>query len=568
MEDRRTAFAIVLSIIVVMMYSQTVLTPPPSTQLPQQQSPYPSAGQGTVAQPSAGITPTTPPAPSIQSGSTLTTITADQVDAAGSVRVRTPVMALDIFLLGARLRKLTLSRYAETLGSENGINLVEEEPNHPFPLGVYTHSDADGAVLYAVTSLAGVQQTADGYQLEANEGTITFTGTHPNWGTVSKTFRLNNDGYLIGIDVTITNRATVPLSLEWSHYIPTDPARVRNDPWIVTLLDTKGSISHLAPDKVALGITDKGILQWAALGDRYFQTALISKNSSTPFALGRESNTMTVRNFGTPESGSFLLYAGPKDQQKLKATGFDLHRTIDLGFFTFLADPLLQLLRFFHSLLDNYGLAIILLTLVIKLVLYPLTAASFKSMQKMQEVQPEVEKLRAKYKDATELNHAMMELYKNKGVNPLGGCLPMFAQIPVFLGLYNALLQSIELRHQPFAFWITDLSSPEKLILFGIPIPLMIVIMGATMIWQQWTTPSSMDPQQKKIMMMMPVIFTGMFIIFPMPAGLVLYWLINNITSITQQIYLKNAHGTHPMIATLVTSVVLFVLGFLAVLAS
>lgn len=309
-------------------------------------------------------------------------------------------------------------------------------------------------------------------------------------------------------------------------------------------------------------------MKWAALGDRYFQAALIASEGTTSFGIGRSGNSLHLKAVGSNQGGEFSLYAGPKDHETLIATGFDLRRTIDLGIFTFLADPLLQLLRFFHWILGNYGLAIILLILTIKIAFYPLTAAGFKSMQKMQELQPEMEKLRAKHKDATELNQAVMELYKKKGVNPLGGCFPILIQVPVFLGLYNALLQSIELRHQPFALWITDLSSPEKLVLFGIPFPLMIIIMGLSMIWQQWTTPTTGDPSQKKIGMMMTLVFVGMFIVFPMPAGLVLYWLINNIMSITQQIYLRNAHGTHPFVATMITSVVLFVGGYIAVLTT
>ena len=565
MEDRRTALAIVLSLIVVLVYSQSLFSPPPPQQVQNQQS------QLTQPQPNQGLSGTVPS--SMQSAPTLSSATqgatqqdiptSEQLEAAGIITLSTEFLTLEVAQLGGRLKGLTLNNYAASLGSANQVELVEEE-GFSLPLGLSALGDTDNTVAYTVWGVDGIEASGTNFRLTQPEGTITLSGNHPNWGEVKKTIRLRQQGYLIGVDVALEKPAGAPIAIEWSHYIPNDPAKARQDPWQFTLVTPDGDLTRVAPEKVALGSTNKGALKWAALGDRYFQTALVAQDSTTSFELGHIGNTLSVKASGTPQLGKFLLYSGPKDQGMLKESGFDLHRSIDLGFFTFLADPLLKLLRFFHAILGNYGLAIILLTLVLKIAFYPLTAVSFKSMQKMQEIQPEMEKLRAKHKDATELNQAVMELYKKRGVNPLGGCFPVLIQIPVFLGLYNTLLQSIELRHQPFAFWVNDLSSPEKLVLFGIPIPLMIIVMGITMIWQQWTTPTTGDPQQKKIMMFMPIIFTGMFIVFPMPAGLVLYWLVNNIMSITQQLYLRNAHGTHPFVATIITSVVLFVSGFIA----
>jgi YidC/Oxa1 family membrane protein insertase len=570
MEDRRTALAIVLSLIVVLVYSQSLFSPPPSqqSQLTQPQSTNGLSGSAPSATSSSSMQSAPAVSGTAQGAPQQNIPTSEQVKAAGILTLRTEVLTLEVAQLGGRLKGVTLNNYAASLGSENRVELVEEEAGFSLPLGLYALGDTDNTVAYTVWGMDGVEISGTNYRLTQPEGTITLSGNHPNWGDIKKTIRLRQQGYLIGVDVSLEKPAGAPIALEWSHYIPNDPAKARQDPWQFTLVTPDGDLSRVAPDKVALGSTNKGALKWAALGDRYFETALVAQDTTTSFELGHVGNTLSVRASGSPQMGKFLLYSGPKDQGMLKETGFDLHRSIDLGFFTFLADPLLKLLRFFNTIFGNYGLAIILLTLVLKIAFYPLTAVSFKSMQKMQEIQPEMERLRAKHKDATELNQAVMELYKKRGVNPLGGCLPVVIQIPVFLGLYNALLQSIELRHQPFAFWVNDLSSPEKLVLFGIPIPLMIIIMGITMIWQQWTTPTTGDPQQKKIMMFMPIIFTGMFIVFPMPAGLVLYWLVNNIMSITQQLYLRNAHGTHPFVATIITSVVLFVSGFIAVLTT
>lgn len=577
MEDRRTALAIVLSMIVVLMYSQTFMshqTPPaPTGTGAVVTNSEGQAGQGSLSSPGVVAQPsTTGISASGAQNSAPASVTREQIDAAGSVVLSTDLFAAHVTLLGGRLRSLTLTRYADKLGSEGRVELVEGEATAPFPLALSSATENDSGVLYQVASTEGfehsLETTAGQYQLRAGEGTVSLIGTHPTWGTITKKLVFHQDGYLIGVQSTLSTAAATPVGLEWNHAIPTDTRQAKQDPWQIALLDQDGDLERTNLENVTSPFESKGLLKWAALGDRYFQAALLASEGTTSFGIGRSGNSLTLKAVGSNQGGEFKLYAGPKDHETLIATGFDLRRTIDLGIFTFLADPLLQLLRFFYWILGNYGLAIILLILTIKIAFYPLTAVGFKSMQKMQELQPEMEKLRAKHKDATELNQAVMELYKKKGVNPIGGCFPMLIQIPVFLGLYNALLQSIELRHQPFALWVTDLSSPEKLVLFGIPFPLMIIIMGISMIWQQWTTPTTGDPSQKKIGMIMTLVFVGMFIVFPMPAGLVLYWLINNIMSITQQMYLRKAHGTHPFVATMITSVVLFVAGYIAVLTT
>jgi YidC/Oxa1 family membrane protein insertase len=212
---------------------------------------------------------------------------------------------------------------------------------------------------------------------------------------------------------------------------------------------------------------------------------------------------------------------------------------VDYGFFEFLAKPLLALLKLFHEFAGNFGIAIIIVTVLIKVLFYPLTRKSFTAMRDMQRMQPKLEALKKKYeKDKERLNKEMMALYRTEGINPLGGCLPMVLQIPVFFALYQVLLNSIELRHAPFLFWINDLSSPEDLYTldvagFGLPLRLLPLVMGVTMMMQQKMTPSSMDKAQQQIMMIMPVMFT--FLFWGFPSGLVLYWLVNNVISIMQQ---------------------------------
>jgi len=237
------------------------------------------------------------------------------------------------------------------------------------------------------------------------------------------------------------------------------------------------------------------------------------------------------------------IFVGPKDFSVLEAVGNNLSRAVDLGFFGFIALPLLKALEFSHRFTGNYGIDIILLTVVIKLLFTPLTNKSFKSMREMQKLQPQMAKLREKLKDKPEeMNKEIMELYRRHKVNPLGGCLPMLLQIPVFIGLYTALQNAVELRHAPFMLWINDLAAPDRLGSIQLPfvehpgIPVLTLLMGASMFVQQWMTPSAGDPAQQRVMMIMPVMFTVMFVNFP--AGLVLYWLVNNVLTIGQQWYM------------------------------
>ena len=200
-------------------------------------------------------------------------------------------------------------------------------------------------------------------------------------------------------------------------------------------------------------------------------------------------------------------------------------------------------LKWLYNYIHNYGVAIILLTILIKIVFWPLTQKSFKSMQKMKKIQPKIAQVREKYKDDREkLNQELMGLYNTYKVNPMGGCLPMVLQIPVFIALYRMLNTAVELRHEPFLWWINDLTAPDRLnIGFEIPylggIPVLTILMGVSMFAQQKMTPSSGDPRQEQIMLLMPVIFTVFFINFP--SGLVLYWLVNNILSIVQQYWIN-----------------------------
>jgi YidC/Oxa1 family membrane protein insertase len=278
---------------------------------------------------------------------------------------------------------------------------------------------------------------------------------------------------------------------------------------------------------------------WIAVIQHYFVSAWVPKQGEyRELRTAQEgpnlfsvSSVMPLATIAPGASGasSATLWIGPQDQTSLLAIAPGLDLVVDYGWLTFISKPLFWLLQFLHNLVGNWGWAIVLLTVLIKLVFYPLSAASYKSMAKMKEVTPRMMKIREQYgNDKQKMNVAMMELYKNEKINPLGGCLPILVQIPVFIALYWVLLASVEMRNQPWMLWVNDLATPDAW--FILP-----VLMVVTMIIQYKLNPTPPDPIQAKVMAAMPYIFGIMFFFFP--AGLVLYWLVNNILSIAQQWY-------------------------------
>jgi len=272
---------------------------------------------------------------------------------------------------------------------------------------------------------------------------------------------------------------------------------------------------------------------WFPQGEGPFQfySRAVEESGGPKYNIG--FNTLRPQSVPVGGTGALdvLLYAGPKEHDRLarQAEGFEL--TVDFGWLTPVSVPLFWVLNQIHNIIGNWGWAIILLTMMIKLLFYPLSAASYKSMAKMKKLQPRLQTLKERHgDDKAKLNQAMMEIYKKEKVNPLGGCLPIVIQIPVFIALYWVLLESVELRQAPFALWIKDLSIKD-------PYFILPLLMGASMLGQQLLNPSPLDPMQQKIMMAMPVVFTFLFLYFP--AGLVLYWLVNNVLSITQQWYIN-----------------------------
>ena len=311
----------------------------------------------------------------------------------------------------------------------------------------------------------------------------------------------------------------------------------------------KGGLNRYDLKDISKGKVEKGPARWFAADAKYFTWIVLPERDwtvtraslvgETGARVAAADTAATLQPGDTVRAG-VRVFAGPKRTALLEATGKDLPELIDFGWFAVVAKPLVFLMKASNRVTGNYGIDIILLTILIKILFYPLTQKSMVSMRKMQELGPILKTLKEKYKgDAQRLNQETMNLYKTYKINPLSGCLPMLAQIPVFIALYKGLLVTIELRHAPFFLWMNDLSAPEHLWDFAVagytvPIRLLPLLMGISMFVQQKMTPSAgMEPAQQKMMLFMPLIFTFMFWSFP--TGLVIYWLVNNVLAIGQQ---------------------------------
>lgn len=360
---------------------------------------------------------------------------------------------------------------------------------------------------------------------------------------------ISGNGYQIGVTYLIDNQSAAPWAGNLFAQLKRDNS---GDPSSSTATGTAtylGAALWTAEKpytKVSMKDIDKQGLKesvqggWIAWLQHYFVTAWIPSKDDTNLVQTRKDSqgnyiigyTGPALNIpaGAEAQASTTLYAGPKIQKDLAALSPGLDKTVDYGILWFLAEPIFWLLEHIHNLLGNWGFSIIVLTLIIKLAFFPLSAASYRSMARMRAVSPRLQALKEQFgDDRQKMSQAMMELYKKEKINPLGGCLPILVQMPVFLALYWTLLESVEMRQAPWILWITDLSIKD-------PFFILPIIMGATMFIQQQLNPTPPDPMQARVMKMMPIIFTFFFLWFP--AGLVLYWVVNNVLSIAQQWYI------------------------------
>lgn len=373
---------------------------------------------------------------------------------------------------------------------------------------------------------------------DAETVTVTFSGSQGEM-VVDKTYVISKSSYLVSGRVTVSNiggkTLEVPIRMGMTGGIN---QALREDKYTFggpLMYDGKKLRTEkaekldetVAYDKpVWVGYTSKYYL--AAITNSFAKGEMVPRNKTADIY----GDTSVQVNPASRQVVDFNIYVGPKEYELLKAYHLKLEKSIDFGIFAFIAIPMLYFLNLIFGYVHNYGIAIILLTIVVKVLTLPLTHKSMVSMKKMGSLAPKMTELKEKFgADKEKLNQAMMELYKKEGVSPLGGCLPMILQIPIFFALYKTLLLAIELQGAPFFGWIVDLSMKD-------PYYITPIIMGATMFLQQRMTPSSVqDPIQQKVFMLMPLIFTFMFLTFP--AGLVVYWLTNNVLSIAQQYYIN-----------------------------
>ena len=459
------------------------------------------------------------------------------------VVVRTDVLDIRIDARGGTIRQILLPNYPVSI----------EEPDRPFAL----MDDRPGLVYVAESGLVGASAPTHhdiltperrDYELAPgkDELDVRLHWEDGNGVRIDKVYEFGRDSYEIGVRYEVVNRSSQPWTGQvYGHFRRVPPADSGGFGDVQSYTYTGAVLS--SPDKPYEKIDfddmqsenlDREVVDgWLAMIQHYFASAWIPERSVAAryytkaldhgeYLAGLIGPPVTIGP-GTTGEARLKLYAGPKVQDRLDAAAPGLRRTVDYGWLFFIAQPLYVALRFIHDYVGNWGWSIILLTFGIKLAFYHLSAASYRSMARMRKLAPRIQSLRERHGgDRQKMNQAMMELYKKEKINPLGGCLPIVVQIPVFIALYWVLLETVELRQADFIFWLKDLASKDPY--FVLP-----VLMGGSMFLQQRLSPTPPDPIQAKVMMFLPIIFTGLFLTFP--SGLVLYWLVNNVLSISQQ---------------------------------
>ncbi|NDU91181.1 MAG: membrane protein insertase YidC [Ferrovum sp.] len=499
-----------------------------------------SVPSGTASSPSV---PTAAPS----SGGTVPPVTATAPQTEGlqhgeRVRVTTDVVDAEIDTAGADLRSLKLLQHFSAQENNKPVDLLEDKHD----LVYVAQSGLLGAGLPNHTTVFTPDKQEAVLAPGQDSVDVTLRAVSPGVVDVAKTFHFTRGSYVVTVETAVHNLSAVPLSpeayfqfLRVSKAPPGDPRFVSTytGPAVYTEATKFQKVPFTDIDKGKRDYPSTANNGWIAMLQHYFVAAwLPAAGAQREFFTRKVGNDLYTAGVimpmgviapGATGTVSVPLYAGPQEGAKLKTLAPGLDLTIDYGWLTIIATPLFYVLSWIHGWVGNWGVAIILLTVLIKAIFFPLSAASYKSMARMRLVQPKMARIKEQYgDDRARLNQAMMELYKTEKINPLGGCLPMVVQIPVFIALYWVLLGSVELRHAPFFGWIHDLSAQD-------PYYILPVLMTVSMFVQQRMSPKPPDPVQAKVMMFMPLAFSVMFFFFP--AGLVLYWVVNNVLSITQQ---------------------------------
>jgi len=538
MDTQRLILFIIFSFSLLMLWEawqrENRPTPPPVAQTKDTAVPTPTAPAPKAGSPAAAPKPGAPTAPE------GVPPTAGQSAPRELIRVETDYLRAEIDPVGGDIVKLELLRYKDSIDPTKTFTLLGPEHRYVAQSGLIgpglpTHKTP-------FTSRAGAYKVADGQ--DAVE--VKLEAATPEGVRVAKTLTFHRSSYLIDIAHEIANSTPAPLDAHAYFQLTRDGKAPADDK--AMLYTFTGAAVYTDQDKfvkVSFEDIDKGKAPypktadngWIGMVQHYFVSALLPPEKTEReyytrrlaeqhYSAGVITPVPAIAPGGTGRA-AVRLYAGPEEQEKIKAVAPGLDLVVDYGWLTVIAAPLFWVLHLFYTWLGNWGLAIIALTIAIKLIFFPLSAASYKSMARMKQVTPRLTKLREQYgDDRVKLNQAMMELYKQEKINPLGGCLPIAVQIPVFISLYWVLLASVELRQAPFYGWIKDLSAVD-------PFYILPALMMGSMIIQTRMSPTPPDPVQAKVMQIMPIAFGVMFFFFP--AGLVLYWLVNNILSIAQQ---------------------------------
>jgi YidC/Oxa1 family membrane protein insertase len=542
--EKRVLIAVLLSFVV--LYAYQALVPPPPEPPPATKSAAPAAGSGASA---PGQT-SAPGAPGTAEAATPGREGAQPGEAEREVVVDSPDIHAVFTTRGGALKSWQLKKYADANGQPLDLvpHTVPADATRPFTLG------AADAGIGARLGKGSFTPSADAVTVGAGPQTLRFDYRDANGLTAEKTFTFSPaQPYVLTFSTNVTNngQAVNPI-VEWGPALGTGivmHSRTYNPP-PQPLFFKDGKVSRVAHNKITAQPTEDGTFGFAGVDDHYFATLAVS-----PGPLHLQYQPLDVPIPGVEDGAHFVLWSakfgappqnarfflGPKDFDILYSVDHDLVRTIDFGMFSWLVVPLLRALKWINGYIGNYGWSLITLTVLINLAMFPLRHKSVVSMRKMAEIQPEVKAIQDRYAKMKmsdparqKMNVELMNLYRERGVNPASGCVPMLLTLPVLFAFYSLLAVAIELRGAPFIFWIRDLAAPDPL--FVTPI-----LMGITQLVQQKMVPAAADPTQQKMMLIMPVVFTAMFLWAP--SGLVIYWTTTNLWGIGQQMITNKLIG-------------------------
>jgi YidC/Oxa1 family membrane protein insertase len=525
--EKKTLLAIIISIAILIAWDVFFVQPRmPKEQPKKTQTTTAAAPKQVPAAPAAAPAPV--PAP--QAG----------IKAAQEVIVETPLYRAVWNTRGGQITSLKIKKYLDTMGKNaKSVELIRT----PMPVLLISGSFTDSGLVYQCSQQGTVEVKDSPLQLA-------FTSESSPGVVVSKIFTIDPKTYALGFQTSIMNSTKAPMAVSggliFSEAYPLGEKK-SSYAFEGPVLLNDNHLEEFKIDKVKdIGSYRdfSGSIHWFGFESKYFLQAVIAKNPVNATLSVRRTDEKAVTLAysagqttvlpGASLARDALIFIGPKEIKTLKAVGYELNKALDFGFFDIIAKPLLISMNWIHSYTSSYGWSIIILTILIKILLYPLTLKSFTSMKELQKIQPLMKEIQQKYKDDKQkLNQELMKLYQEHKINPMGGCLPMLLQIPILFALYKVFYQAIELRHTPFHMvgtWLPDLSAPD-------PYYITPILMGASQFLMQKMTPATGDPMQQKILLIMPVIFTFMFLNFP--SGLVIYWLISNVLSIVQQTYIN-----------------------------